>query len=284
MSGGTQQAPTPYQPQNQQGADQSFQQGAGALGQAGQSLYGSVAPAFQTATSNVINNPYYNQAQQGAQGAAQTATSQVAPQQLGAAQGLQALSNYGNPAALQTLYNAYDPQKALYNQGYQQNLDQQNAIQSMSGTAGSPYGAGLTSQSAQNFNTNWQNQQLARQIAALGAFDTNLGAAGGAATTASNLGTAGLNTMAGAAQLPQDIYLQQQQANIAALQAQVQGTTGSLAPTQMAVGDQGQYLNIGQTATQGAQTATQINNKTSADQAAGIGNLFGDVLGMFAFG
>ena len=277
----SQQAPSPYQPANQQGADQSFQQGAGALGQAGQSLYGSVAPAFQTATSNVINNPYYGQAQAGAQQAAQTATSQVAPQQLGAASGLQALSNYGNPAALQTLYNAYDPQKSLYNQQYQQNLDQQNAIQSMSGTAGSPYGAGLTSQSAQNFNTNWQNQQLARQIAALGAFDTNLGAAGGAATTASNLGTAGLNTMAMAAQLPQDIYLQQQQANIAALQAQTQGTNASMALTQQATADQGNYLNIGQTATTGAQEAVKQNNASAAADSKALGDVAGMVLQMF---
>jgi hypothetical protein len=284
MSGGTQTAPTPYQPPNQAGAAAGFQSGAGQLATAGQSLYGSVAPAFSQITSNVANNPYYNQAQGGAQAAANTATGQVAPQQLGAASQLQAFSSLSNPAAVQTLYNAYDPQSALYNQQYQQQLDQTNAISSMYGTGGSPYGAGVAANASNNFNLNWQNAQLARQIAALGAYDTNLGAAGGADTAASNLGIAGLNTQATAAQLPYDLYLQQQQAQLGALGAQTQGTNASLAPTQQATADYGQYLNIGQTASQGAISAAQANNQANAQAAAGFGNLFGDVLGMFSFG
>ena len=87
-----------------------------------------------------------------------------------------------------------------------------------------------------------------------------------------------------AAQLPQDIYLQQQQADLAAIQAQISGTNQSTANTQQAVADQGTYLNIGQTAAQGAINAANANNQQANAQAAGFGNLFGDVLGMFAFG
>ena len=283
MSGGTQQAPTPFQPPNQAGSAGAFQSGAGQLATAGSNLYGSVAPAFAGITSNVTNNPFYNQAQAGAGAAANTAVNQVAPQQLGAANQLQALSSLSNPAAVQTLYNAYDPQSALYNQQYQQQLDQTGAISSMYGTAGSPYGAGVAANASNNFNLNWQNAQLARQIAALGAYDTNLGAAGGADTAASNLGIAGLNTQAGAAQLPYDLYLQQQQAQLGALGAQVQGTNASLGSTQQSVADQGQYLNIGQTASAGAISAAQANNQANAQAAAGFGQLFGDVAGMFLF-
>lgn len=349
MGGGTSQAPTAYQPTNQGGADQSFQTSAGNLQNTGTQLSSQVTPQLSTIANNVISNPYYTQAMQGAQAASSAATGQVAPQQLQSAQDLAALSTqagaagqqaYGtamagginayntansyipatsNPeliAGLQTLQTGFDPQNALYNQQQQQNLDQQNAIQSMNGTAGSPYGAGLTSQSNQNFNINWQQQQLARQIAALGAFDsaastsagnvanltntatgalnnginTGTGALnaginteGSAATTASNLGTAGLNTLATAAQLPYDLFLQQQQAGLGALGSQISGTNAADTLTQAGTADEGTYLGIGQTATQNADSAVAANNKTATDQAAGFGQLFGDIGSMFLF-
>ncbi len=252
-------------------------------------------------------------------------------------------------AGLATLMQGYDPQSTLYNREYQKQQDQQNAIDSMSGVAMSPYGAGIAGQASQNFNTDWQNSQLQRQIAALGAYDqasstaagnaSNLigtgsnvlnsglttgsnilnsglttgsnilnsglttasniynsgvttgtnaytalgGLANESAKTASDLGIAGLNTQATAAQLPYDLYLQQQQAQLAALGAQTQGTNAAASLTQGATADAGTYLNIGQGATANAQVATSINNKAAADQAAGFGNLFGDVTGMFLF-
>lgn len=327
MGGSTSQAPTAYQPANQSGADSSFQTGATNLQNTGTQLSSQVTPQLGAIANNVINNPYYTQAMTGAQGAASAATGQVAPQQLQSAQDLAGLSalagtsgqNYANTASsyipitsnpelqagLQTLMTGFDPQNALYNQQQQQNLDQQNAIQSMSGTAGSPYGAGLTSQSNQNFNINWQQQQLARQIAALGAYDSasstaagnvanltstasnalnsGINTAGTAATTASNLGTAGLNTMATAAQLPYDLFLQQQQAGLGALGSQITGTNAAGALTQTGTADQGTYLGIGQTATQNSDNATQINNKAAADSAAGFGSLFGSLTSMFSF-
>jgi hypothetical protein len=349
MGGSTQQAPTAYQPTNQAGADQSFQAGAQNLQNTGTQLSSQVTPQLGAIAGNVVNNPYYSQALAGAQGAAGAATGQVAPQQLQSAQDLAGLSSLAaskagsaydtavaggqnayntansyipittNPelqAGLQTLMTGFDPQNALYNQQQQQNLDQQNAIQSMSGTAGSPYGAGLTSQSNQNFNINWQQQQLARQIAALGAYDsasstatgnltnllntgtgalnaginTGVGAlsnltntAGSAATTSSNLGTAGLNTMATAAQLPYDLFLQQQQAGLGALGSQIGGTNAANALTQTGTADQGTYLQIGQGATQVNDQAVAANNKAAADSAAGFGNLFGQIGSMFLF-
>lgn len=413
--GGSQKAPTPYQPPNQGAAAKGFQQGAGQLASAGQQLYGSVAPQLSQIVSNVSNNPYYTQAMQGAQQAAGMATGQVAPMQfaganqdtsianlaalagpmyanaagqggvtgfneaqsmlpgttggsqyapgvLGALAGmggttagldLQALQNLGTTglqAANSILNTGFDPQNALYNQQYQQQQDQQNAVAAQSGLAGSPYAAGIANTADQNFNINWQNAQLARQIQALGAYNTaastyagdtsqltsgainnfatglNSGvndynsltstAANNAASligagsnalnsgintgvgalstlgnlgisandAASNLGTAGLNTLAGAAQLPQDIYLQQQQAELAALGAKIQGTNASLAGTQLATGDYGTYLGIGQQASQGAIQAAQVNNQAAAQSAAGFGNLFGSIAGMFSFG
>lgn len=235
----------------------------------------------------------------------------------------QPLINAGN----QVLQNGFDPQQALYTQQFQQQQDQQNASAAMNGVAGSPYAAGLSSQANQNFNTNWQNNQLQRQLQALsgagtafGQADTNLeglqstgvndfnaltsGAINNASnlistgfnaqnagaqtaiagnSAASQLGTDALNTEAGAAQLPSDVYLQQQQADLAAIQAQITGTNASLAPTQQATADQGQYLGIGQTATAGADNAAQINNAQANAQAQGFGQLLGTAAEMFMF-
>lgn len=281
MSGGTQQAPTPYQPPNQAGAAAGFQQGTSQLSQAGSALSSQVTPQFSQITSNVANNPYYGQAQAGATAAANTATSQVAPQQLGAASNLSNLSTLGGMAGASILNTGFDPQQALYNQTQMKTADQANATNSAYGLGNSPYGAGVANQSNTNFNIDWQNAQLARQISALGAYDTNLGATGQGYTQASDLGTAGLNTQVTAAALPYQTYLQQQQNQLSALGAQVQGTNASNALTQQATTDQGQYLNIGQTASQGAIQAAQVNNQANAQAAAGFGNLFGDIIGMF---
>jgi hypothetical protein len=327
MGGNTSQAPTGYQPAQQAQADQSFQTGAQSLANTGSQLSGAVDPAFQQITNNVTNNPYYTSAMAGATTAANTANTQVAPQQLASASQLQGLSQgagslaqtnsqiplsytgiTSNPelmAGLQTLATAYDPQQTLYNQQYQQQMDQQNAINAMNGVAGSPYAAGVSGQANQNFNTNWQNNQLQRQVTGLSAYDsaastaaqnitaltgastnnysTLANTAGTTATDASNLGIAGLNTQASAAQLPYDLYNQQQQAELAALGSQVQGTNAAAATTQQSVADQGTYLGIGQQANSNAIQATQADNQAAQASSAGFGNLFGSLTHMFSF-
>ena len=411
---GGQSAPTPYQPANQPGADAGFTQGTQQLAQAGQKLYGQIAPQLSQITSNVQNNPYFGQAMAGAQNAANTATGTVAPQQLAGAQqdtgvanlaalaapqyanqatqggtdaynytqsllpmatsgaqyagsvlgtlsgaggrtydqtqeGIANLGTTGLQAGNSVLNTGFDPQRDLYNRQYSQSQAQQNAINAGQGIAGSPYAAGVSGQTGNNFNIDWQNAQLARQVSALGAYDnaastyagnlanltstgmnnlatginsgvsdfnaltsgavnnatnlvntgtgalnsgintgvnaiSNLGATTtGANAAASQLGTDALNTMAGAAQLPSDVYLQQQQASLAAIGSQIQGTNASLGQTQQATADYGNYLNIGQTATQGAIQAAHENNAQSNAMSQGFGQLFGDVAGMFLF-
>lgn len=343
MSGGSSQAPTAYQPTNQAGADQGFQSGANSLSSAGSALSGQAAPAYAAITSNVANNPYYSTAQQYATQAANTASGTVAPQQFSAAAsqfgtgntltgtantiagqnasgiGLNALNSDMSQAssiansgyqqdALAALNQGFDPQTTLYNQQYQQQQDQQNAINAMNGVSGSPYAAGVSGQESQNFNTNWQNQQLSRESTAANTYSTLLngatsaqstlqgagtsaysgltgaeasalsslsGAAGNAYTTGSNLDVAGLTALSTAGQTQSQTYLQQQQAYIDALNAQVTGTTGANSLTQQGVADQGTYLGIGQTATQNADNATSINNQASASAMAGIGSLAG---------
>jgi hypothetical protein len=296
-------------PQQLQGS--SLDQQIAALGGAAApaTSFGGIMAANPTLFQGLINAATAYTQGQGAVGAA-------------AGQGMTATN-----AANQVLNTGFDPQQALYDRSFQQMQDQTNAINSMYGLGGSPYGAGVASDAARNFNIDWQNAQLGRQLQALSGYsgatsaaDANLqaalsgvasnytnlasGAVGqyGALTSnaanniaslgnlavnagagASNLGTEALNTISGAAQLPQDVFLQQQQARLAAIGSQIQGTNAAAAQTQQGTSDWGQYLNIGQQASAGALNAWSAQQQANQSAMAGFGNLFGDVLGMFSF-
>ena len=99
-------------------------------------------------------------------------------QNYGYAQGLAnpAAQNYGyasgaagalGQGANAIMNTAFDPQGQLYQQQYQQNQDATQAALAARGINTSGTGAGIVNQSDQNFNMNWQNQQLARQQAGL---------------------------------------------------------------------------------------------------------------------
>jgi hypothetical protein len=70
------------------------------------------------------------------------------------------LSAFGQ--GMQLMNMGLDPQQALYNQSYQQNVDQTRAAEAARGIAMTPYGAGVETQANQQFNNQWQNQQAQR--------------------------------------------------------------------------------------------------------------------------
>ena len=108
--------------------------------------------------------------------------------------GLAANNAQGLTAAGQQVWNtALDPQKALYNRTLNQITQQDNAQQAARGIGMSPIGQELSNQAISNFNIDWQNQQLQRQLAGL----QGLGSAYGGAT---NMGVAGSNLTNSAAQ------------------------------------------------------------------------------------
>lgn len=88
----------------------------------------------------------------------------------------------------QALATGFDPQNQLYAQQYQQNQDQTNVANAQNGVANTPYGAGIAAQSNQNFDINWQNQQLQRQNTAAQTASTLGSTAGNEATTGTALG------------------------------------------------------------------------------------------------
>jgi hypothetical protein len=102
----------------------------------------------------------------------------------------------------QVMDTAFDPQKALYDRLYQQTTEHQNAINAQNGVAGSPFAAGLTGDAARGLDIDWQNQQLQRQIAGLGAWDQAASTAAGNASSligaGSNAWNSGVNAGVGA--------------------------------------------------------------------------------------
>lgn len=129
---------------------------------------GGAAPTalFNAENTSFGNIPFYgiNQAQGNAFNSINNSTASTAGQG-------QNLANQATSA-----YQAgQDPQNALFAKQFQQQQDQQNATNAMNGVAGTPYGAALTTQGNQNFDLNWQNQQLQRENTAANTASTLLG-------------------------------------------------------------------------------------------------------------
>lgn len=196
----------------------------------------------------------------------------VAGMQQQGASTLQGLGGLSASVAPQIVQSAFDPQSALYNQQLQQITDQSNAINSMYGLGTSPAGAGLTTQAVNNFNTQWQNQQLGREVQGAQGLASLGNSATQGYTGASNLGGSALNTLTTAGQLPQSTYSGNQNNIIAALNALTSGTTGSLQPDQNTLQALASYLGLGQAAVGIGQAGAAQNFN---QQQAGLNNLSG---------
>lgn len=108
-----------------------------------------------------------------------------------------------------------DPRQALYGRTQQQLQDQTRASDSARGLAMSPYSAGIENKAMSDFNIDWQNQQLSRQLAGLQGMS-------GANNAAVNWGQLGL----GNRQLGADINAQNMNAVLTAIQALSGGRGG----------------------------------------------------------
>ena len=180
----------------------------------------------------------------------------------GSMQGAQNLQGGANSI----MNTAFDPQNALYAQLLNQNQNQANVQNSMSGVGTTPYGAGVADQSNQNFNINWQNQQLGRQATGLQGAESAYGAA-------QPLGNAGQSALVQSAMLPYATTAAGAGANTQALQGGIGATTSASQPT---IQDLLAYLGVGNQAN-ATYNAGQIGgtNATTAQQQAGWGQLFG---------
>jgi hypothetical protein len=168
-------------------------------------LGSNVLPLGQQTTSNLYNNPYAMNYQQGAN----TASGLGQNAALGAYGAGFNLLNAGQgllPSAQQILQTGFDPQQALYNRTLQQVQDQSNVQNAMSGLSTSPYGAGIANQTLANFNIDWQNQQLNRQAQAAAAAGGLVGAGAGAINTGAGIANTAPGQYLQASGLPYGTY------------------------------------------------------------------------------
>ena len=158
-------------------------------------------PQYQQAYYSQANNPYSGQAVQGAVAGGQAMQGQ-GYQNLSMANQFAGLPSQLAPAIQATYNTAYDPQRALYAQESQSNMDRTNAGLAQSGLSYTPWGAGVSNQSGQTFDTNWLATQLGRQQQGADTISSLYGTSAGAANTAANLGSTGANQISGGAMMP----------------------------------------------------------------------------------
>lgn len=293
FGGGTNQpsAPPMYQLQNLPGADTAAFGGIGNLSNYTGGFTGATTgPAFNT-FQNLYNNPYAGGFQTGANAAG--FLGQAAASGAYGTGGALTQAGLGTiPWAQQLFQSGFDPQQALYNRTQQQVTDQSRAGLEARGLNMTPYGAGVEGQTLSNFNIDWQNQQLLRQIqGAQGA--SGLLAQGG---NLANIGTTMQNNAPGAyfsaSGLPYGAFNTIGGGQNAAIN-QLLGIGGAGANLQnLPIQD---YLSYLQTGNQFNQTANQSYGlqlqaqKQQFDEQMKLGQMFGSSLyglgqGGFGFG
>lgn len=162
----------------EQNAANATQQVGAAYGYASQQMGNAqdMSHLYNSGLSNVQNssNNLYNMA-----GASNSNYQNLMNYQSGQLPAIQNSQNNLYGAGNQVLNTSMDPQGALYNQTLQQVTDQSRAGEYARGIQSSPYGAAVEASNNQNFNLNWQNQQLARETQGLSAAQGAYGSAQG---------------------------------------------------------------------------------------------------------
>lgn len=245
----------------------------------------------QQITQGMVNSPYAGQYQQGA-GTAGNLGQLQALGQYGVGQGITSMGmNQLAPYAGQVMNTAFDPQQALYNRSLQQNQQQQGALNAQAGVGTTPYGAGLADQANTNFNIDWQNAQLQRQIGGLGAAGQAYGQAGSLAQLGQGMAAGAPGQYLQSAGLPYGVQQQIGGAQMGALgQLGQYGQQAARIP-QMQIQDYLNYLGAGnqaggvanQTAGLGLQQSQLAFNQNAAYANAamgGLGRLGGSGYGM----
>lgn len=249
--------------------NQQYQNLSGGLATSANSV-ANVAPAASALGQQVTANPYTQQAQTGANAASAYGTGTVVPQQQQASASLQGLGTANAGYVPQALAAGFDPMNANYNRLFQQNQDQTNAVNAMSGVSNSPYGAGVANESNINFNSNWLDKLLGREQTAAGTASTLTGNANTGYGGASALGQQAITTGATAGALPSSTYEQQIMQQLQGLAGQTSATAGASGVQDQALQQILSYLGYGTSAT----TAQQ---KESDSTFAGLGQLAGQL-------
>jgi hypothetical protein len=237
-----------YTPVGQANADQSYQAILAGLQPFAVSPGNTPAGVqYPIAQQSVYNDILYNPARQ--QYVAGTGNAY----NLGIASG-----NTAQDSAAAITNAAFDPQQALYNQTLNQTQQQAAAANARSGVLGTPYGQAVADNATNNFNINWQNQQLNREVTGGQAAQQIYGAGlsnlqSGVAAPYNAYNAVGNNTLTGLTNL----------ANL--------GNNQYYLPQQTAQ-DLQSYLQLGQAASLDSAQIGQTGLQEQQAAAAGFGN------------
>ena len=269
-----------YQPTDLSGADQSWITNFNAQNGIASGSQAATSPYFSQSLSQgegINYQPYLQGAQEaggmyGQVGAAAGQQMQGYGQQAQTALGQQA-SLYG--AGNQIMQTAFDPQSQLFNQQQQLVTDQVNAGQAARGLGNSAEGASELNQAMGNFDINWQNAQLGRQVQGIQGMQTanaggvqqaNLyGQDQSAALAAGNTGATAYG-MSGQAPMDAQQYAAAQPGAIASQYQQYMAGQQGLYGTPMSAAET--YMGMGN-------NAGAANYNANANQNSAEANLFG---------
>lgn len=158
-------------------------------------------PTTQSVFYNQQNNPYAGAAVAGAQTGGAATTQQGATNLANAGQ-FQGIPQSMLPFIQSTLNTGFDPQNQLRQQLQQENTDFTNAALSQRGLGSTPWAAGVSATSNQQFGTNWLDTLLGRQQTAANTAGSLVTGASNAASEGANLGSIGAGQLVAGAGLP----------------------------------------------------------------------------------
>ena len=170
VGGFTSPSPDYYRPQGTRDSDVAFMQALEAISQATNRNTGMVDPVLLHSYSQMLGIDLSGLVTAGATAGDQYR--QLATQTAGFGQDMAG-------AGKQILNQAFDPQNALHDFSRQQTIDTSRAADTSRGLAMSPYSSGNESTAARNFEMDWQNRQLGREMAGAGGANAAYGAASG---------------------------------------------------------------------------------------------------------
>lgn len=274
-----------FQPAYTQQADQNYWNTINAM--QGNNPFTQQQPQYAGVRDSTVNNPYAFGAQSGAN-AGGTAATNAGNQSINSAGQIAGTIPTTLNAGQQVLNTAFDPQQELYKRTLQQLQDQVRTGQAARGITQSGYGANLEDQALSNFNIDWQNNQLGRQTTGLTAYNGATSAAGGAANTASNLGTAGSEQLYTGGKMPYTQYNSNEGSILDALNAYSASQSGANSQNQTVASDLLQYLGLGasQSNTQAQLNMSNYKNQLAAYQSGQdqLSSLFGGGLDTLSSG
>lgn len=272
-----------YQPSGTGSQDQNIQN---LLGQQYNTLYGANNPYTQTQpqAQSIFNSLYNNPGTAGYQAGATAAGNAYTGVGQNALMNSSSLAGSVNPllqGAGQVLNTAFDPQSLLYNQSLQQATNLANVSNAQYGLTGQQ-AAGNTSNDLNQFNIDWQSQQLQNQLAGLSGASSATGAAGQAGINAGNIGQGGAVSLLAGGATPYETNTAIGSAQQNALNNYIQQLLGPAASTTGTVNQGQSYLNEGVTASNDQATQASQAYQNQLAGAEGIGSLLGGI-GNFLF-